>query len=228
MLESNPMTSARLSNIYLSSWNFLTESKLQAPAIFYTTLAYYVNESYRDIFDDNDEYNLDNAYLLYFDFFNQLTSNKSLIFKKTDGTIDETKVKNFDTAFLNSMKFLNRNLGPLMENWTWSSLTDFDYKINRKHKRKVNIYRKLFVNEKKTQIEGGPDSVENIQLNAKFDVISISSFQSIMTDDTLWFKMKSGYSTSIFSDFYFRSNTIDKFENINSPKQAYKTVIMPE
>jgi penicillin amidase len=223
MLESNPMTSSRLSHIYLGNWNFFSESKLRAPSIFYTTLTHYINESYRDIFGEDSEYNLNNVHLLYFDFFNQLKDHKSLIFDKTDSHI-EFKEKKFDIAFLNSMKFLNRRLGPLMENWIWGSLNSFNYKVPNEG---IGFLQRFF-KKNKLQLEGGPDTVESIRLNAKFDLLSATSFQSVMTNETLRFKMNSGYSTSIFSDFYFGDNIIDKFENLDSSKQKYKTTIVPE
>ncbi|MCL1864355.1 MAG: penicillin acylase family protein [Spirochaetes bacterium] len=224
MLESNPMTSSKLSLIYLNNWNLFAESKLQAPAIFYRTLTCYINESYRNIFGEDSEYNLNNAHLLYFDFFNQLINNNPMIFDKPESK-GETKEKKFDIAFLNSMKSLNRDKGPLMENWTWGSLNSFNYEIPSV---RTNFLRRVFFKAQKLQSKGGPDTVENIQLNGSFDLLSTTSFQSVMTNETMWFKMNLGYSTSILSDFYFGSNIIDKFENPGSQKQTYKTTIAPE
>ncbi|MCL2154766.1 MAG: penicillin acylase family protein [Leptospirales bacterium] len=220
MLEGNPMTSSRLSHIYLSNWNYFPEPELQAPSIFYTTLACYIDESYEEIFGEDYEYNLNNIHLLYFDFFNQLIDNRSLLFDKTDSHSD-TKEKIFDIAFLNSMKFLNRRLGPLMENWTWGSLTSLSYKVPNETISFLN----RFIKKSELLLAGGPDTIENLQLNGKFDILSATSLQSVMTNDTLWFKMNFGYSASIFSDFYFGSNIIDKFEDLGSDKQEYKTTI---
>jgi len=123
------------------------------------------------------------------------------------------------------MKFLNRNMGPMMEDWTWGSLNSFNYEVIKK---KTNLLQRIFIKQNMLKPAGGPDTVENIKLNAKFDITSVTSLQSVMTNDTMWLKMNFGYSTSRRSDFYYGSNIIDKFENLNSAKQAYRTTIVPE
>jgi len=220
--EGNPLTSSKLSMIYFSDWDYSAKSGLQSPSIFYTTLSYYITESYKDDFGKDSDFNLNNAYLLYPDFLEQCLKRTSPVFDKPDSVIN---VKNremvYDIAFLNAMRFLNRKEGPLMENWKWGQITKSSYKIPNV---RLNFFSRFFKVED-SPLSGGPDTIENLLQNSKFSTVSSTSFQSFMNKETLWFRMNTGYSTSMLSDFYYGDNIIKNFENMNAVSQTYKTTI---
>jgi len=221
MLVSNPLTSSKLTRIYFSDWDYSSKSGLQAPSIFYTTLDFFITETYKDDFSKDSEFNLNYSYLLYPEFFELCQKNVISIFDKPYTSITENRETIYDIAFLNSMRFLNRKNGPLMENWKWGSIIKSKYKIPRERLFFFSRFYKI----KDLALSGGPDTIENTMYNDKFITSSSTSFQSFISNDTLQFKMNSGYSTSMLSDFYYGNNTIENFVNMDTSGQIYKTTI---
>jgi len=221
ILASNPLTSSKLSKIYLSDWDYSAKSGLQSPSIFYTTLEYYISETYKDDFGKDSEFNLNNSYLLYPELLEQCQRRVSTIFDKPDTANIESKEMIYDIAFLNAMRFLNRKEGPMMENWKWGLINKSSFKIPNDG---LNYFSRFF-KIKDAYLSGGPDTIQNVLQNNKFFTVSSTSFQSYMNNQTVWIKMNSGYSTSMLSDFYYGNNIVENFENMNSTAQIYKTTI---
>ena len=217
-LENNPLTSSKLTRIYFNDWNYSTKAGLQSPAIFYTILSFYISESYKDEFGKDSDFNLNNAYLLYPDFFEQCLKRVTTSSDKPDSA---NRGMIYDKAFLDAMRFLNRQEGPLMENWKWGQINKSSYKIPD---LKVNFFSGFF-KIKDIPLAGGPDTIENLLQNNKFLTVSSTSFQSFMNNDTLWFRMNTGYSTFILSDFFYGSSIIRDFQNMDIYDQSYKTTI---
>lgn len=221
IIQSNPLTSAKLSKIYLNDWDYSAKAGLQSSSIFYTTLAFYITESYKDDFEKDADYNLNSAYLLYPDFYDQCQKRLPSIFDKPETINTETRETVFDIAFLNAMRFLNRKEGPLMENWKWGLITKSSYKIPNE---RLNFFSRFFKIEKQP-LSGGPDTIENVLQNGKFTTTSATSFQSYMHNETMQIKMNFGYSTSMLSDFYYGKTMIENFQDMNNSSQIYKTTI---
>lgn len=221
MLLNNPLTSSKLSSIYLSDWDYTAKPGLQAPSIFFTTLSFFISETYKDDFGKDSDFNLNSSYLLYPDFFIQCQKKTSTIFDKSDTVNTETMEMIYDIAFLNSMRFLNRKEGPFMENWKWGLINKSSFTVPAE---KLNFFSRFFEIEE-LPLSGGFDTIDNVMQNNKFSTISSTSFQSFMNNETLWFKMNTGYSTSMLSDFYYGGCTIENFVNINTSEQIYKTTI---
>jgi len=221
LLGNNPLTSSKLSKLYFSNWDFSTKPGLQAPSIFYATLAFFITETYKDKFGKDSDFNLNSAYLLYPEIYDQCNKRITDFFDKSETPNIESKEMIFDVAFLNAMRFLNRKNGPLMENWKWGSINKSSYSIPNV---RLNIFSRFFKIED-LPFSGGPDIIENISINNKFSTISLTSFHSFFNNETFRFNMNYGYSTSMFSDFYYGSKTIDSFENLDVSQQIYKTII---
>ncbi len=221
ILSSNPLTSSKLSKIYLSDWDYSAKSGLQSPSIFYAILDFYITETYKDDFGKDSEFNLNSSYLLYPEFLEQYQKRISTIFDKPDTPNIESKEMIFDIAFLNAMRFLNRKEGPFMENWKWGLINKSSYKIPNEG---LNFFSRFFKIED-SPLSGGADTIQNVLQNSRFSTVSTTSFQSFMNNQTLSFKMNSGYSTSMLSDFYYGNNIIENFENMDVTAQMYKTTI---
>jgi len=224
ILGSNPLTSSKLSKIYFSDWDYSTKSKIQSPTIFYTILEYFITESYKDVFDKDSDFNLNNSYLLYPDFYEQCQKNNTPFFDKPDTVNVESREMIYDIGFLNAMRFLNRKKGPLMENWKWGLINKSSYKIPNE---RLNFFTRFYKIED-IPLSGGPDTIENVVMNSKLSTVSSTSFQSFMNNETLIFKMNFGYSTSKFSDFYYGGNIVENFENMDMSPQIYETTINPK
>ena len=221
MLENNVLTSAKLSKIYFSDWDFSTNRGLQAPSIFFTTLSYLTQETYRDKFGHDSDFNLASSYLLYPELYNQCQKKLTNIFDNTDTIKVESREMIFDIAFLSAMRFLNRKSGPYMESWRWGEINKATFNI---HNAKSDIFsRFMHVDDK--QFSGGSDTIQNLTQNNKLSPISATSFYCYITDDALKFKMVSGYSISMLSDFFYGNTKIESFENLDVTTPVYKTVI---
>jgi hypothetical protein len=83
ILSSTPLTSAKMTKIYFNEWDFTTRYKLQAPVIFYTTLTYMIDKTFRDEFGNDTDNLLKNSHLLYEDFYRLLSQNLITIFDNT-------------------------------------------------------------------------------------------------------------------------------------------------
>jgi len=221
MLSNNPLTSSKLARIYFSDWDYTAKNGLQAPSIFFTNLSFFISETYKDDFGKDADFNLSSSYLLYPEFFAQCQKKVSPIFDRTDTVNIESMEMIYDVSFLNSMRFLNREEGPLMENWKWGLINKSRFKAPSE---KLYFFS-LFFKTEDLPLSGGPDTIANVLQNSKFSTVSSTSFQCFMNNETLWFKMNTGYSTLMLSDFYYGSNMIDNFENMNTSEQIYKTTI---
>jgi len=221
MLGNNPLTSSKLSRIYLNDWDYSAKPGLQSPTVFYTALQFYIGEAYKDDFGKDSDYNLNSSYLIYPDFYTECRKNISTIFDKADTPNIESREMIFDTAFLSAMRFLNRIEGPLMENWKWGFINKSIYTIPDE---RLNFLSK-FLKPEKSALTGGSDTIMNVLQDSRFKTVSSTSFQTIMNNDTMHFKMSSGYSTSMLSDFYYGSGIIDKFVNMNFTTEKYRTTI---
>jgi penicillin amidase len=220
-LGANPLTSSKLSKIYFTDWDYTAKPGLQAPSIFYSILWFYISESYRDDFGPDSDFNFNSTYLLFPEFYEQVQKRITTIFDKPETPNIESREMIFDIAFLNAMRFLNRNEGPLMEHWKWGLFNKSSYKIPSDSLNFLSRFYKI----EALPLFGGSDTIENVIQNSKFKTISSTSFQSFMTNDAVSFKMNSGYSTSMLSDFYYGNGTISDFENMSNPAQIYKTTI---
>jgi penicillin amidase len=221
ILENNVLTSAKLSRIYFSDWDYSINPGLQSPSIFYTVLHYFIQETYKDKFGRDADFNLASAYLLYPELYENSQKKLTNIFDNTETLKVESREMIFDIAFLNAMRFLNRKAGPYMDSWRWGS-------INRTNYFLYNVksgFLSYFFNVEDKPHTGGPDTLHNLMHNNKFSSVSSTSINAYITADTIKIRMNTGYSLSLLSDFFYGKNSIDNFENLDTPVVIYKTII---
>ena len=199
----------------------LNKLGLQSPSIFYTTLNYFIQETYKDKFGRDSDFNLSSTNLLYPELFEQCQKKLTNIFDNTETLKIESREMIFDIAFLNAMRFLNRKSGPYMDSWRWGSINKTAYLL---HNVRPGFFSYFFSVEDKP-FTGGTDTIQNFMQNNKFISTSSTSLNAYMTADTIKFRMNSGYSLSILSDFYYGDNAIEKFKNLDTSATVYKTVI---
>lgn len=220
MLENNVLTSAKLSRIFFSDWDFSTNSGLQAPSIFFTTLGYFIQETYKDKFGRDSDFNLASAYLLYPELYDQCQKKLTNIFDNTETIKVENREMIFDIAFLNAMRFLNRKSGPYMDSWRWGAINKSAFDM---HNIKSNFFSH-FYDVDDQPFTGGPDTIQNLMQNNKFQSVSATSINTFMTNDTIKFRMNFGYSISLLSDFYYGDTKIEDFQDLDIITPVYKTV----
>lgn len=223
ILDSTPLTSAKMTKIYFNDWDLSTRQKLQAPAIFYTTLNNMINDTFRDELGNDTDSFLKYSYLLYDDFHEILNKNTSFVFDNIITDQIETRESIFDRAFLNSMRSLGRKTGPLMENWAWGELTKTFFKIPN---ITSSIYTRFYrINE--TPVNGAPDSLYYLSFSQDYKPVDATVLTGFISDNSFKFKMNYAYSSSIFSDFYYGKISKVHSDSSSGNEVSYKTVINP-
>ena len=221
LLESNILTSAKLTRIYFHDWNFHADMEEPSASIFYSLLNSLIREAYIDAFGKDEIHNMQSAYLLYNDFFNEFASNNRQFFnyKRKDKT--HTRESLFDVAFLNSLRFLSREMGPRMGNWGWGNLIKDHFTINNPH---LSYLSYIFSHENYT-IPGGPDTVFQTFFDNQFRPLSTSSLNGYSNSSDIRFSTNYSYSTNIASEFYYGRAPEITMMNVKKTKAEYKTFI---
>ncbi len=221
MLESNILTSAKLTRIYFIDWDFSSDIEGASPSIFYSLLNSLIQESYVDAFGKDEINNMQYSYLLYNDFYNEFASNNRQFFNFIRKEKAYTRESLFDLAFLNSMRFLNRNMAPRMGEWRWGNLIADHYKVNNPH---LSYLSNIFKHED-SPLSGGPDTISQTFFNDQFRPLDTSSLKGYCNSSNIRFSTNYSYSTNIASEFYYgRAAEINNMD-IRKSKADYRTVI---
>lgn len=221
ILDSNPLTSAKLTRIYFNDWDFNAVKTSQAAAIFYTTLDYYINEALKDEFGDNLAHNMQAAHLLYSDFFDMLIAGGQPFYDNPETENIETRETLFDVSFFNAMRFLNRKSGPMMNDWRLSETGKAMFTLP---KLKYNVLSHIFRPEP-AALDGGPDTLSTVITDIERRPVSGVSLTGFMNSNVFKFSMNSGYSTSLLSDFFYGKTCTIPFTEIGSTDSKYKTIL---
>lgn len=222
IIESSPLTSAKMTRIYFNEWDFNAIQSSQAAAIFYTTLNYYIHETLKDEFGDDLSYNMMNAHLLYNDFYNMLTMKEQLLYDNPETENLENREMVFDISFFNAMRFLNRKSGPLMDDWKLGRTNKAMFTLPR---LKYNLLSYLFKPEP-VAVDGGADTLAGVVTDSEFRPLSGVSIKGYMNSTVFKFSMNAGYSTSLLSDFFYGKTMSVPFTEIGSTNSMYKTVLL--
>jgi len=221
MLESNILTSAKLTRIYFNDWDFRSDIEDTPPSIFYSLLNSLIQESYMDAFGKDEVNNMQYAYLLYNDFYNEFASNNRQFFNFNRIDKIHTRESIFDVAFLNSMRFLNRKMAPRMGEWRWGNLIEDHYKVNNPH---LSFLSYIFKHEN-APLSGGPDTISQTFFNDQFSPLDTSSLKGYCNSSNIRFSTNYSYSTNIASEFYYgRASEISNMD-IRKSRADYRTVI---
>ncbi|HPP95210.1 MAG TPA: penicillin acylase family protein [Spirochaetota bacterium] len=216
-LSSNPLTSAKMSRLYFNDWDMTVRQKLQAPVIFFTLLQEFIKTSLEDNLDDEIQTILENSPMIYEDFYYAMNQNSQILFDDKSTIPTETKELIFDRAFINTMRLLNRRFGPLMENWQWGILSQNHYKIPNA----TSTFFSKFFKIENNQTAGYSDTIFSTFFDNNFTSNQSTSLYGIISKQSFRYKMNYGYSSSVFSDFYY--GKISKTES--EPIEKYRTTI---
>lgn len=223
ILDTTPVTSAKMTKIYFNEWDYTSRYKLQAPAIFFTTLNYMIDETFRDDFGNDTDSLLKNSYLLYDEFYQIFNKNLTTIFDNTRTDQIETRETIFDKAFLRSMRYMSRKKGPLMDNWRWGDLNRNFYKIPNVSSATFSRFFKM----DEIPANGSPDTLFCSVFGSDFKPLSATALTGFMADDRFTFRMNYGYSSSIFSKFYYERITRTSYDDRSESDYYYKVIIHP-
>jgi len=222
-LETNPSTSARLARIYYTNWNFQIEKKSIAPTIFYSSFYYGIIETLKDDMGDDASFNFKNIHLLTEPFLKIAKGGNIEIFDNKNTDPLETREATFDKAFLFAIRELSRRLGPKMENWHWGN-------IYKSHFRIPNLDKSIlfsFIRKDKLPVSGNFDTIYNSTGDYKLTPMIIPSLYGIFDSSRFYLRFNFGYSTSLFSDFFYWKKSTKTIKDINTEEQTTQTTINP-
>lgn len=129
MLQSNPITSARLTRVYFNEWSRNMNPARVAPTIFSKLLRTFVFNTLSDDFGDDIQTVMENQVYIMDGFFAEARRGSSLIFDDTATYDIETRDTIFDRSFLDTLRVLNRTKGPVMNDWKWGAFSKGHFRI---------------------------------------------------------------------------------------------------
>jgi penicillin G amidase len=229
VLNQLPLPSAKLSKIYFSNWNYNMDTDSVAATIFNTILIYMIEETVHDEMGNSTHVLLDNYDYLIDKFYNLFQAGNSALFDDIN-TKDyvETMENIFDRAFLKTLKYLNKERGPEMENWGWGTL----------HKGHLNmpLGKHSFFGEKTDKfkdigIAGGISTVKNGNVSAVnlLAPTNISVLSGIFYLDLQlsFFSLPASQSLDSDSEYFANYNNSSEFVSIDPGDIIHTLVLLP-
>lgn len=224
MLSSNPVTSSKLSRIYLHAWNSSITPDDPSPVLFYTILQRYIHEVFADEFPETINSIVSNYRYILPQFYDMIHTGQAHYFNDITTDNYETRETIFDRAFFKSMRYLSRKNGPEMNSWTWSrnhrgafAVPPSEDTISDKFMRPD--YSRSFQHSLSSFAFSG------IQLDLTPGMItSLSSYRTIKYSGI---KMNYSYSLNPMSEFCYGKSPEPVIVNIDSVNGKHLTVIAP-
>ncbi len=123
ILDKVSIPSAKLSKIYFSNWNYNMDIESVAATLFNTILINMIEETIRDEMGNSTHVLMENYNYIVDKFYDLLLTGDSKLF---DDITTKYSVENrdniFERALFKTLKYLNKQRGPEMENWKWGSV----------------------------------------------------------------------------------------------------------
>ncbi len=191
-LGDNPMASTRLTRVYFQNWKYQLKSDFNGPSIFHILLQRFMYETFADELRDRTDGVLAHWDLLAPGFFTLIKENKSSAFDDSSTYKVEHRDAIFDRAFLNTMRFFNRSLGPDINDWTWGNL----------HRGRFTVPGADAVLDD-LPLDGGSDTLFRGSLGAALKPVEATSLAGLFGIEESLVFMNYAYSTDPNSEFYY-------------------------
>ena len=224
MLQPNPVTSARLTRIYFKEWDFTADKNSVAPAIFERLMYNYITETVSDELPFLNRNIRRNYHLLEDNFYRMVTAKGSMFFDDTATENIESREFIFDRAFLKSMRWLNRQRGPIMNDWTWGSIHKGHYRIPIEEKTLASRY---IYEISDRAISGTYGTIYNDSAGHSLVPGNNTSLLGVLDNEKIHAAADFSCSVNPMSQFYYGREQSPEFRDITIPKSRYKTVISP-
>lgn len=229
ILEQIPLPSSKLCRIYFNDWDYKMDSESVAATLYNTILIFLINETLGDEMDEGFPLK-QNYHLLTDEFYKLMFEGTSLLFDDiTTKNNIETRDTIFYRAFIKTLRFLNKQMGPIMEDWKWGNL----------HKGHFNIpmYKKSFWKEglvklSDVEVPGGNSTVLKGSVNSidLLKPLTVSLLSGIYYLDLNLSSLSISFSQTIDteSDYYRDYSMQSDFVNINIPEVIHELKILPQ
>ncbi len=228
LLEQIPITSARLSRIYLHDWDFAIRVKSVPAAIYQVLVVRLIQETLSDELKGDVDVVLENHYLIVDKFFEAFLSEKSLLFDDI-GTKDKMEFRDtiFDRALLKTLRYFNNAKGPIMEEWRWGDLHTGRFKIPFIEETSFPV-RRFFDNESYA-IPGANSTIRRSTFNAQNDYSAeeVSALSGIVGDKETEFSALYGSSINPLSVFFGNFAERKEFAAFKTDSRLYRMRLVP-
>ncbi len=156
LLKRNPVTSARLTRIYFLDWDFRMDEKSVAATLFHLITYNMLERTLSDELPGGLEAILRHREYLMESYLELLEQNTSALFDIQDTELFEGRDKIFDLAFLQTLRELNRRVGPVMDDWQWGKINRTRFAVNGASE---DIIADFFYRVPKIELKGGSGSL---------------------------------------------------------------------
>ncbi len=227
LLKHIPVPSAKLCELYFSNWDYNMNSESIAASIFNTLLIYMIEETIGDEMEKSTSVILEKYNFLIDNYYNLLAGNSPLFDDISTENLTETKENIFYRAFMKTLRHLNKEYGPKMENWKWGTV----------HKGRFIIpFRetKLFWKRgslKDAGIPGDNSSVKKGEISAvnllKPVNISLISAYFYLDHNLSFFNLSLSPTLDAQSEYYRNYGEVSDFVSFDTAGVKYRFIILP-
>jgi len=217
ILGSNPMASARLSRVYFQNWKYQVSSDFNGPSIFHKLLQQFMYETVSDELRERADGLLERWDLLAPNFYRLVKENKSPLFDDRSTYRTEYRETIFDRAFLTTMRFFNRAIGPDINDWTWGRLHRGSFSVPGAGGRPEG-----------RPFEGGSDTILRGSLGTSLAPVEVTSLFGCFGIEQSLYQMNFRYSTNPKSRFYYGATDSAELSIFHEVHGAYVMTIEPE
>ena len=229
ILSQVPVPSAKLSRIYFSNWNYSLDTESVAATIFNTMLINMLEETIRDemgnstgLLMENYNYLLDNFYVL-------LSSGNSTLFDDiTTKDSIEDRDDIFNRAFLKTLRYLNKQCGPEMEQWKWGNVHKGHFRMPL---RRQSFFEKQSDRFEDVGMPGGASTVKKGDIGTK-DLLApgnISVISGIFYQDLQlsFFSLPVSQTLDPNSEYFRNYSNSGEFVSFDSNEVLHRLVLAP-
>ena len=225
MLQSSPITSARLTRMYFHEWEYGMDAHAVAPTIFQKLLLNFIDNTLGDELGEDVDLLMEQHIYIARDFFETVKTGLNPCFDDVTTYGIETRDTIFDRTFLDTMRDLNREKGPLMDTWEWGNLSRGHFTIPFTGK---SLISRIIYTIEDRPLFGGCSTVYYTAANRDLRPVETSSLRGFYYHGKVMIKMDFAYSINPLSEFYYgRINAlaIDTSEQFHD---VYTTVVRPD
>jgi penicillin G amidase len=229
ILEQVLIPSAKLAKIYFSNWNYNMDTESVAATIFNTILIYMIEETVHDEIGNSTHVLMENYTYLIDKFYNLLLPGNSIIFNDVN-TKDSVENRDniFDRAFLKTLKYLNKQRGPEMENWKWGAVHKghFNMPLARQSffEKKMDKFEDVGIAGGNSTIKNGEASAVNLLTPTNVSVLSGIFYLDLQLS---FFSLPVSQSLDPDSEYFWNYNNSSEFVNADSAEAIHKLVLLP-
>ncbi|MCU0848389.1 MAG: penicillin acylase family protein [Spirochaetes bacterium] len=224
ILKNNPITSARLTRIYLQDWDLNMTSGDVSPTIFEMLLHKFMLETIGDNLKENANNAMASYHLLLPRFYELCRANASELFDDITTYNTETRDNVFDRAFLKTIRHYSRTISPVMENWKWGLVHKGNFKIPMIEKSLVASY---FRKTEQKPFDGGVSTLYNGSMGQALEPVAETSLCCYFSRDGSSLLMNYSVSTDPGSRLYYGRFVQQDYISFDSIDEAFSTMIFP-